>query len=417
MQNDWKKSIALGLSSQAVTMFGSSLVQYAIVWYVARETNSGLMFSLITLSGFLPHVLISVFAGVWADRYSRKSIIIIADAGIALFTLALFFIIRSSDNFFVALFVISAVRSVGSGIQAPAVTAIIPQIVPQEKLMRIGGINSSIMSVVNLAAPAVAGAVLSMGAIEHILLIDVATAAAGIFVFAFVPVPKLKKALSKQKGGYFSDLKLGLRFSFKDHFIRNTLIVITVLAFLISPPALMNVLFVTRVFGDNYFYLTLNEIAFFIGATAGGLLLSAWGGFKNRIKTMVVGGLAASVMTIIMGVTEVFWVYLAVMLFTGLAVPFTESPLMVLVQEKIDHEMQGRVFSILGIAATLTMPLGMALFGPLADAVPIQWLMIGSGIGLGAVAAAIILWKSFYSQGVPGPGPEDRGSLGDMGTK
>jgi len=390
-------------------MFGSSLVRYAIVWYVARETKSGLMFSLITLSGFLPNVLISVFAGVWADRYSRKSIIILADAGIALVTLVLFFIIRSSDSFFIPLLVISAVRSVGSGIQSPAVTAIIPQIVPQEKLMRVGGINSSIMSIVNLAAPAVAGAILSMGAIEHILLIDVATAAAGIGVFAFVSVPKLKKALERQKGGYLTDLKLGIRYGFKDPFVRSTLIVITVFAFLISPPALMNVLFVTRVFGDNYFYLTLNEIAFFIGATAGGLLLSAWGGFKNRIKTMVVGGLAAAVMTVAMVITDIFWIYLAVMFITGIAVPFTESPLMVLVQEKVEQGMQGRVFSIMNMAMTLIMPLGMALFGPLADAVPIQWLMVGSGIGQAAVAAAIYFWKRYYNQGVPGVKPPDNG--------
>ena len=321
-------------------MFGSSLVQYAIVWYVARETNSGLMFSLITLSGFLPNVLISVFAGVWADRYSRKSIIILADAGIALVTLVLFFIIRSSDSFFIPLLVISAVRSVGSGIQSPAVTVIIPQIVPQEKLMRVGGINSSIMSIVNLAAPAVAGAILSMGAIEHILLIDVAQRPPASASSLSYPCRSSKRR-SRDRRAAISPIEARHQIRFQGPFVRSTLIVITVFAFLISPPALMNVLFVTRVFGDNYFYLTLNEIAFFIGATAGGLLLSAWGGFKNRIKTMVVGGLAAAVMTVAMVITDILLIYLAVIFITGIAVPFTESPLMVLVQEKVEQGMQG----------------------------------------------------------------------------
>ena len=63
----------------------------------------------------------------------------------------------------------------------------------------------------------------------------------------------------------------------------------------------------------------------------------------------------------------------------------------------------------MNVAMTLIMPLGMALFGPLADAVPIQWLMVGSGIGQAAVAAAIYFWKRYYSQGVPGANPPDNG--------
>ena len=115
---NWKKNTALFLTSQAITMFGSSLVQFAIIWYVAKETRSGIMVTLMTICGFLPQVLISIFAGVWADRYSRKRLIIFADAGIAAVTLVLALIIMNSERFFWALTVISAATRSGVELSA-----------------------------------------------------------------------------------------------------------------------------------------------------------------------------------------------------------------------------------------------------------------------------------------------------------
>lgn len=381
-------------------MFGSSLVQYAIVWYVARQTQSGIMMTLITVCGFLPQVLISVFAGVWADRYSRKMLIIAADASIAAFTLLLALLVRQSDNFFWALLVISVLRSAGAGVQGPAVNAMIPQLVPQDNLMRVSGINGSVMSIVNLAAPAVAGGMLAWSSFSNILLIDVVTAAIGISIFLCVPVGKHAKALQTQKGGYLDDLKTGLRYSWHTKFIRRLLGVCMLFCFLAVPASLLNVLFVTREFGDNYWYLTLNEIFFFIGALLGGLLLSAWGGFKNRLKTLGVGGIAFGVLTISLGLADVFWVYLVLIFLVGLAMPLNNTPLFVLVQEKVSSDMQGRVFSLVQIVTSLVMPVGMAIFGPLSDVISLRLMMIFSGASLIAMTLCLFFWKSFYSEGV-----------------
>lgn len=398
---NWKKNTALFLISQAITLFGSSLVQFAIIWYVAKETRSGVMVTLMTICGFLPQVLISIFAGVWADRYSRKRLIIFADAGIAVATLILALIIMNSEHFFWALIVISAIRSVGAGIQTPAVNAAIPQLVPKEMLMKVGGINSSLQSVINLVAPAVAGAVLSWGAFEHVMFIDVITAVIGISIFAvFVPLPKLEKPEGEMKVGYFDELKQGVRYTLGDKFLRRVLAVCGVFSFMLVPAAFLNVLMVTRVYGDNYWYLTLNEMAFFVGAVIGGLVLSSWGGFSNRLKTLGYGGIVFGVTCIAMGLTKEFWVYLIIIFAAGLAMPFNNSPLMVLLQEKVDPDKQGRVFSLLQIVMILVMQLGMGFFGPLSDIVPLQTLMIGSGIGLIIITISVFRWRSFYREGV-----------------
>lgn len=421
---NWKKNIALFLTSQAISLFGSSLVQYSIIWYVAKETKSGVMVMLMTICGFLPQVLISVFAGVWADRFSRKKLIIFADSGIAVSTLILAFIIMNSKDFFWALLVISAVRSVGAGIQTPAVNSAIPQLVPMDKLMKVGGINSSIQSIINLVAPAAGGAILSLGAFHYVMFVDVITAAIGMSIFGFlVPLPELERTESMEKHGYFDDLKEGIGYALGHRFLRRTLMVCGIFCFLIVPAAFLSDLFVVRIFGDifpkdSYLPLTLNGMVFFAGAIVGGMVLSAWGGFPNRLKTLALGGVGFGVTTIGIGYVSSFWIYLVIIFLAGFAMPFNNSPLTVMLQEKVEPEKQGRVFSLLQIVTVLVMQLGMAVFGPLADRIPIQWLMIGSGIGLLLMTAAICSWKSFYREGVTLPRPpagenEISGTAGD----
>ncbi|MEG1662221.1 MAG: MFS transporter, partial [Clostridiales bacterium] len=118
------------------------------------------------------------------------------------------------------------------------------------------------------------------------------------------------------------------------------------------------------------------------------------------LKTLGWGGIVAGLTTLAIGLVDIFWLYLLIMVITGFSVPFCNSPLMVLVQEKVEPDIQGRVFSLVQITATLIMPLGMAIFGPLADVIPIQWLMIGSGIALIFLTTIVFKWKSFYAEGL-----------------
>ncbi|MFR3684358.1 MAG: MFS transporter, partial [Enterococcus sp.] len=171
----WRRKTILFITSQAITLFGSSIVQMAIIWQVALETSSGLWLTLLTLSSTIPQTVISLFGGVWADRYPRKRLIIGADLSIAAVTLLLAIVVffRETASILPLLLVVSALRSFGSGIQTPAVSAVIPQIVPEDQLIRYNGINGSMMSIVQFASPAVAGAILAVGSFYWILLLDV----------------------------------------------------------------------------------------------------------------------------------------------------------------------------------------------------------------------------------------------------
>jgi len=85
----WKNRTAVFLLSQGISLFGSSMVNYAIVWYVTLKTSSGAMMTITILTSFLPQIMIGFFAGVWADRYNRKYVIMASDGLTAFATLVL----------------------------------------------------------------------------------------------------------------------------------------------------------------------------------------------------------------------------------------------------------------------------------------------------------------------------------------
>lgn len=267
--SNWKTKIALFLTGQTISLFGSCLVQYAIVWYITLTTQSGIMMMISTLCGFLPQVLISLFAGVWADRYHRKRLIICADTLTAVSTLILAILFLAGQGSLWLIFLVSGIRSIGQGIQTPAVQAVIPLLVPQDKLMKVNGINGSVTSMMTLLSPAVSGWLMAVAPLGFIFLIDVITAVIGISILSVQRIPLHQKAREKQKGGYLDDLKAGLRYVKRSGFIRELLIFYAVFFFLLVPAAQMTPLQVTRTFGDDVWRLTLVEMLFSIGLGGG----------------------------------------------------------------------------------------------------------------------------------------------------
>ena len=400
----WKKKTILFLASQGITLFGSSLVQFAIVWYVTLQTSSGTLVSALTVCSFLPQFLISFFSGVWADRYPRKRLIILADGVIAAATLVLALLIPyigQDWKLYAALLVTSVIRSLGAGVQTPAVGAIIPQLVPEERLMRFNGINATLQSCVQFAAPAAAGAILTYSTLRSTLFIDIATAVIGITILSFVAIPKLVPSQAAEAPSVLSEMKQGMRYAASNGFIKKLLISYGIFIFLAVPAGFLATLFVSRTYGDSYFYLTAVELVGFAGMAAGGLLIGTWGGFKSRMKTLLTGLGAFGTLGILMGAILNFPVYLTLMVIYGIALTMVQTAVTTLIQEKTEEQMQGRVFGFLSAMYSGFLPIGMAVFGPLADLVPLRLLMIGSGLALIVLTFAMRLDRDLHIEATP----------------
>ena len=407
MYKDWQKNIILFLASQTISLFGSSLVQYAILWHITLKTQSGIMMTISIICGFLPTFFISPFAGVWADRYDRKKIIILSDSMIALVTLALAILFFMGYQDLWLLFVISAIRALGAGIQTPAIGAFLPQIVPEDKLTRVNATNSSIQAMVMLVSPMLSGALLTMSTIETIFFIDVFTAAIAVSVLLFfLHVPVHAKAREKQTVGYFKDMREGFNYIRKHGYVKNFFLFCAIFLFLAAPAAFLTPLQVTRSFGNDVWRLTAIEITFSIGMMAGGGIMAYWGGFKNRAHSMALAFLIFGACTFALGIIPSFWLYLLVMGLTGIAMPIFNTPATVLLQEKVEGDFLGRVFGVLGMISSTMMPLGMLVFGPIADIIKIEWLLVGTGLLLFVQGFFLLGNKVLVEAGKPIPKPE-----------
>jgi MFS transporter, DHA3 family, macrolide efflux protein len=392
----WRRDATIFLGGQTVSLFGSMLVQYAIMWHLTLETKSGSVLALATVFGFGPQAVVSIFGGVWADRLNRKVLIIAADATIAVTTLALALLMLGGSDDLWLIYAALAIRSIGAGIQMPAVTSLLPQLVPTSKLMRVNGINGSIQSGMTLLAPAVAAAVYASSSIVAIFFVDVVTAVIGIGLLALIPVTKVVRTdlAEGEKVGYFDDLVGGLRYLRGHAFVRWVLGLYAVVFLLIVAPSYLTPLMVVRTFGEEVWKLTANELAFSIGMILGGVLLATWGGFKNRIamivgSTFVFGGLSIG-----LGLSTNMWVFFAFMFLVGLAVPFFSTTSMTVLQETVEPDRQGRVFGFVGIVMAVSMPLGMLVFGPLADRFSVESLLVASGALMFVVVAVAVLVPS-----------------------
>ena len=388
----WKRKTSLFLTGQAVSLFGTALVDFALIWHITLLTKSGLMMTISTASAFLPRLLISLFAGVWADRYNRKRLIIWSDAGIALATLLLAVVFSLGYTELWLIFLLMGVRSVGSGIQSPAVGAILPQMVPPDKLLRVNGINSSLQSSIMLLSPMVSGALLSLGSLQNILYIDVLTAIVGIMLLLGIVIAPHTKDGSLEKRSYYADIKEGLLYM-KDHvFVREMLIMYLFYFFLITPGAFLSPVAVARSFGDEVWRLTVNEICFSGGMMLGGALVAWWGGLKNSINTIALSCFVIGLTHAILAIPN-FYVFMASITMMGISVSFFSATEMSLFQQKVEPSKQGRVFGMVQLIATAVMPLGMLLFGPLGDLFRIEWQFLGCGLLLLVLSGYIFFNK------------------------
>ena len=407
----WKRDITIFLASQTLSMFGTMLVQYAIMWHITLSTKSGLAMTLSIVCGFIPTFLLSPFGGVFADRYDRKRLIMLSDGMIAAVSAVLAAIYGLGGDALWLLLAAQAARSVGQAIQQPAVGAILPQIVPESELMRINSLNQTIMSIIMFISPIVSGALLSVASMSMIFLIDVATAVPAIAILAFfLKVPSHATAaaepapatgLAAAARGYLEDMKLGLRYIRNHRYLVSLFLYLGILFFLVTPAAFLTPLQTARTFGEDVWRLTAIELVFSSGMMLGGAFLTVWKGFRNRVKTLLLANLIWALCTFALGFVPWFWLYLVFMGFFGVAMPLFNAPMATMIQEHVEAEYMGRVFGVMTMLSTSVMPLAMLIFGPIADRLRIEWLLLGTGAVMVLLAILTLANKRLMEAGLP----------------
>jgi DHA3 family macrolide efflux protein-like MFS transporter len=391
----WKKNIALFLAGQTASLLGSMIVMYAVMWHLTIETRSGSVLMLSIVFGMLPQAFVSIFGGVWADRHHRKFLIMGSDTVIALATLGLAMLMLSGVDSLWVIYAALAVRSIFAGIQTPAVSAMIPQIAPADQLMRVNGMFQSIQSGMMLVAPAAAAAIYANFDLVTVFLIDVVTALVGVGMLALVTVPRLVRRDQDAPVSYFGDLIAGVRYIGSNAPVRWLMILFALTMFLVGAPSYLTPLMVTRTFGDEVWKLTANELFWGFGMLAGGVIMAAVGPkITHRVRLLVGSVIGTGVLVFGLGISTNMWVFFSIGLVIGIMFAAQSTPSMTIIQERVEPEMQGRVFGFVGIVMAVAMPLSMVVFGPLADQVSVESLLIVAGLALFVVVGTILVIPS-----------------------
>ncbi len=406
--NNWKKTVTLFMVSQTTSLLGSMLVMYSIMWYVTLSTQSGLMMTIMVLCSFVPAIIISPFAGVWADRLNRKKLMIIADLSIAAvtFLIAVLFIFGIRDLWII--FVISVVRAFGQSVHQPAVSAVYPQIVPKDQLIKVQGVAQGIQSTSMIVMPLLAGLLMATIKIEYILMIDVITAVMAVYMLiAYVKLPKHEAELDQKAITYFKDIKEGLKYTFSHKLIFNIILFGFLFMLMVAAPSFLSYLQVARVFGPEAWRLSILEAVFGIGMLIGSVVISAWGGFRNRLKTFFFAYILIGLGTVGLGIPFNFWVYIGFWAFVGFFISISNPILVSLIQEKVDPNYIGRVFSLFGLIHTISLPLGMLFFGPMSDVVDVSIMNLISGVLMMVIAIVPLFNKGLLKEGLKNEDLED----------
>lgn len=379
MKNSYKKNISCFLFSQSVSLFGSSLVEFALIWHITLTTKSGVMMTIATLCTFAPRLIVSFFAGVIIDKYNRKSLIILSDSFVAFVTLILAICYINGIQSLNLIFLVLSLRSIGTGIQTPAINSFITQIVKKEDLLRVNGLNNSLQSLITLLAPAMSGAILSTISLSLIFFIDVFTAIFGILILYYVKSEPYK--VSNSNNRYLSDLKDGINYVKKNHIVKKMLYILSIYYLLITPAALLCQLIITRNFGDEVWRLTVNEVCFSVGSIIGGVLIHQIAKKFREHTILCLSCISVGLLNIALGFSN-FLIFLSIMFLLGVFMSLFSSIQISIIQRNVNANMQGRVFGFIQIVVNAGIPIGMIIFGPLGDYISLQYIFSFAGVGL-----------------------------------
>lgn len=386
----WKARFFPIWAGQQASLFGSALAQFALVWWLTRETGSATVLATASLAAMLPQVVAGPFAGTLIDRWNRRRVMILADGTIALVSALLAYLFWTGQVQVWHIFLVKVIRSVGGAFHWPAMAASTSLLVPQEHLSRVAGLNQTMHGVMNIVAPPMGALLLSLLPIHAILGLDVLTAGLAIAPLLVLPIPQPRRTVEEEQLPYLAQVRAGFRYVWGWQGLFILLVMAAVLNALVNPAFSLLPLLVAKHFAKGALELGWLNSAFGAGVIAGGLLLSVWGGFRRRIVTSLCGMMGMGIGVAAMGLLPPGGVLLAVgaMALVGLMNPIVNGPLMALFQSVVAPEMQGRVFSLIASLAGAMSPLGLAVAGPVADRMGVQFWYILGGTALCAIGAA-----------------------------
>ena len=355
---------------------------------MTRTTGSATVLATATLLALLQQILLGPFVGALVDRWNRRIIMIVADTSIAAATGMLIVLFSTGLVQVWHVYIILLVRSLGGVFHYPAMAASTSLMVPRSQLARVAGLNQTLQGLLSIFSPPLGALLIGLLPMHSLLAIDIGTAILAVLPLLFLSIPKPPRQTAvadgtTRKTSYWHDLREGFTYVVKWPGLLGLILLAMMLNFLLVPSSSLTPLVVTKVYGKGVVELGWTETLFGVGVILGGLVLSAWGGFKRKIVTSLAGvlGIGAGVLLVGVAPGNLFYLILVENFIMGVTQVFANGPLTAIFQSVIEPDMQGRMLSLIGAGATAMMPLSLLVAGPLSDRLGVRfWYLLGGGL-------------------------------------
>lgn len=398
-KSHWKRTFITIYTGQAFSLLGSAAVQFAVIWWLTAYTESAITLTFATIVSFLPNMLLGPFAGVWIDRYNRRTVMIAADGLVALSSAALglaFWICSEPPIWFV--FAILFIRGIGNTFHSPAMQAAIPMFVPGEMLMKAGGWGNLITSVSTMLGPALGAGMMAVFPIAPIMLVDIIGAALAILCLLTISLPDIPGR--GEAVHLLADTKQGFLAMKENKPLMAAFIPVIFASMLYMPLGSLFPLLVRVHFMGGAAHNAVVEFVFSAGLLTSSLVMGIWGGLKKRFLMISMAictlGLAAFFSGILPTIGFPWFVVCCFIM--GASGTFFNVPLMAHIQETVAPQMMGKVFSMLTTAMTLAAPFGLILAGPISEAIGVHLWFAGSGILMAAIGVSCLFSTRRYDR-------------------
>lgn len=393
--NHWKKVFTIIWTGQFFSHLSSSVVSFASILWLSFETKSAEVLAFAAIFSMLPQALIGPFTGVLVDRWNRKRIMIFSDAFIALCALVLAFLFYAGKVEVAYVYVLLALRSVGTAFHSPSMQASVPLLAPEDQLTRISGINQMILSVSSIAGPALGALMITHLDMTYVMLFDVLGAVIACTSLLFVTIPNPPKKATVENPHIFREMREGFREISGNKGLVWLFTFSMIVVFFLMPVAVIFPLMTLEHFNGTAYQMSIIEMIWGIGMVLGGGIL----GFKqfktNPVVminlTFVLLGLTFLLSGVLPSSGFVYFVILTA--FGGVAGAIYSSLFTAIVQRTVVPEALGRVFSLYGSASIIPSLIGLTATGFIADYIGIDFAFIISG--------AIIIFTGIVAMFVP----------------
>lgn len=397
--SNWKRTLIIIWLGQFISLLTSSIVGYSAIFWIGVETKSPEVMAYAVLAGYLPQIILGVFAGVYIDRWNRKRIMIFSDLFIASCTLCLCGLLIAGNRELVYLYILFACRSIGSAFHAPALQSSIPLIVPEPQLVRISGINQSIQSMCGIIAPMIGATLIVSLQIEYVLLLDVVGAIIACLSLFFVVIPSPKRRTIENK--LWGEVKECFYVIRTTAGLSSLFVGFTLVTFVVMPVSVLFPFITIDHFCGNAFQMGLIEMIWGIGSLLGGLILASKQIKINDIIVINLTYIVLGIYLILSGILPVqgfiWFAYLT--LFGGIAYAVYNSLFIAVIQRNITAEILGRVFSVFFSLSTLPSVIGILASGYLASEFGVTMVFMFGGIVIGTIGTAALFIPSIQKLG------------------